>query len=362
VSRPPAAPDADIGMGVVGCGGAAVDLCRAIDATRGAHLAGVFDPRADAAAALARPRGARIHDELAGLLADPRIDAVYVAVPHDLLEPTADRALRAGHHVLVEKPMALDVTGIERLAQSARAVRRALGVMFELREIGAVRAARDLVTSGAIGAVRSVRIRTVIDKPADYWSAGPTGRVVDDWRARIDRAGGGVVLMNSIHQIDLVRFLTGLEFVRAAAEIATLAAPIEVEDAATASLVLSNGALVSLTATAHSPGATLEERIELDGTDGRIDLPDPYGDGSLRIFVRRAAEGLDPGVWSTRVAERGDPYARTLAGFLAAVRRGVEAPIGAADAAAAMAVVGAIYRSAATGRSEPALPPTSGRA
>jgi predicted dehydrogenase len=345
-----------VGIGIVGCGGAAVDLCRAIDALLEARLVAAYDQIERAADELAAPRRATVHRDLEALLADPAVEVVYIALPHDLLAPTAELALRAGRHVLVEKPMALDVASIHGLAELGREVGRAVGVMFELREVAAIREARRLVRGGAIGRVVNVRIRTVIDKPMSYWRSGPNGRGVDGWRAQRARAGGGVVLMNTVHQLDLVRHVTGQGFVRAAAEIANLVSKVEVEDAAAAVLRLSDGGIASLTASAHSPGAEHEERIDIDGTEGRLDLPDPYGDGPLRLFVRRRWHRFAANRWTDINPPQRDAHAELLRGFLRAIRRGAPVPVGAPDAAAALIAALAIYRSAASGRAEPIDP------
>src|SRR5581483_7517985 len=161
--------------------------------------------------------GAAVSGSLDELLADPRVAVVYVALPHHLLGPTAERALAAGKHALVEKPLALDPAAVAALQRLAAEQGRTIAPVFELR---------------------------------------PRGVVRDGWRARRAEAGGGVVLMNSIHQLDLIRYLTGLSFVRAVAEVATAYADVEVEDTAAAVLRLSNGAIVGLAAAAHSPGAS----------------------------------------------------------------------------------------------------------
>ncbi|MBO3749265.1 Gfo/Idh/MocA family oxidoreductase [Streptosporangiaceae bacterium NEAU-GS5] len=338
----------ELGMGVAGCGGAAADLCRAIDALPGCRLAAAFDPVTPLAEDLARPRRAAVRRSLAALLADPAVDAVYVAVPHHLLAPIARQALESGRHVLAEKPMALDLAELHALEKTAADRDLRLGVVFPLRTTGPVRAARELIAGGAIGEIRMVRIQTVIDKPAAYWESGLSGRVADGWRSRRATAGGGVVLMNTLHQLDAVRRLTGLDVTRVSAEIATLTATAEVEDAAGAVLRLSGGALATLTAYAHSPGAAVQESIEIDGSSGRIDLP---GAGVVRIRPGKPWGELPAGLWSSLEPPVLDGYAEVLAGFLRAVRDGTAPPIGPRDAAAALATVLSIYRSAETGRS-----------
>src|SRR5262249_41866493 len=130
-----------------------------------------------------------------------------------------------------------------------------------------------------------------------YWHSGQPGQQYDGWRTRLATAGGGVVLMNSIHQIDVVRHVTGLSFTWASAATARLVAPVEVEDSAAAVLRLSNGALANLVASAHSPGAAHQERIEIDGALGRLDLPDPFGPQGLRLYLRQTWDRLPAGEW-----------------------------------------------------------------
>jgi predicted dehydrogenase len=298
-------------------------MCAAIQALPETQLRAVFDVDDVRAAQFSETYGAASAPSLDELL-EVEADAVYVALPHDLLAPTAARALEAGRHVLVEKPMGLTVDAIRSLAHAAAARGLVAAPVFELRANSVFREARRRVPQ--IGDVKAVRIRTLIDKPAAYWDSG--------WRGRRAEAGGGVVLMNSIHQLDLVRHLTGLSFIRASADVETSYA--EVEDSAAAVLRLSNGALVSLVAAAHSPGARGEERIELDGTLGRLDLPDPWGDDPLRVFN---------GEWHDVEIPRNDMYADFLRELVAG-----EAPATADDAAAALATVLAIYESARTRR------------
>jgi predicted dehydrogenase len=165
--------------------------------------------------------------------------------------------------------------------------------------------------------------------------------VVDSWRASRQRAGGGVVLMNSIHQIDAVRFVTGLEVVRAAGEVATFAEGVEVEDTAGAVLRLTGGAIATVTAAAHSHGAHDEETISIDCVAGRIDLPDPYGPAPLRVF--------EPGsgrAWVDSPAAAHRSHEDFLRSFTTSVRERAAPPATVWDAVAALAVVEAIYTSA----------------
>jgi len=336
------------GLGIVGCGGAAVDVARATRATQDLSVVAVHDADRALADDLSVATGARVHDTLASLLTDAHVQVVYVAVPHDLLAPIARTALLAGRHVLVEKPMAITVEAIDDLATLASAQQRTLGVFYEMRFAAAAIAARTLVRGGAIGRIHAVRIQTLIDKPPDYWRVGLTGRSASPWRGRIARAGGGVVLMNTSHQLDLVASITGLEVVSVAGLIDTISSGIDVEDTAAAVLRFSNGAIGSLTAGAHVPGAIDGETLEIEGSLGQLRLH-PYS-GRLAAYLRRPWHGKPSGRWLELEVERNDPLVAALRSFVASVRTSARPAVGAPDARAVLATVKAIYRSAAEGR------------
>lgn len=327
-------------LGLIGCGRAAGEIVRASRDIAALEIAAACDADRSRAEALAAEAGAAVAPDIDALLARPDISAVYVGLPHVLLAPTVARALEAGKHVLAEKPLALDAIEALRLGALADARGYKLCVFFELRRSGPVEQARAVIAAGAIGTPRLIRLRTLIDKPAAYW--GSPG--ASNWRAHRAEAGGGVVMMNSVHQLDTLRFITGLDFVSATGAIATFAAPADVEDVASATLMLNNGALVSLVASAHAPGAVDAETIEIDGTLGRLDLPDPFGSAPLRLF-RRAT-----GNWEDLPATRPDSHRRMLESFIAAVETSGAVPASATDAAAALRVVNALYESSRTGR------------
>lgn len=204
-----------------------------------------------------------------------------------------------------------------------------------------------------------MRLRTIIDKREDYWGAPG----LPNWRASRDQAGGGVLLMNTIHQLDTLRYITGLNYTSAQGTIATFRAVADVEDAGSAVLRLSNGAIVSVVASAHSPGANHEETIEIDGTHGRLDLPDPFGIAPLRIYKSETK------VWNEIAVVRPDSHLLMIESFVDAIVKDKPEPAGAEDAAAAIATVNAIYRSAQegahgrhrlTGRLQPAVQHVAG--
>jgi predicted dehydrogenase len=327
--------DFPIGLGVIGCGWAAGEIARATRQLPALRIVAAFDTDVARAQAYADKTHARLATSIDDLIADPEVSTVYVGLPHNLLASTVERALDAGKHVLAEKPLALDAAEARRLGQLADSKGLKLTVFYELRRAGTVTAAKRIISDGEIGEPRLVRLRTIIDKRADYW--GPTG--APNWRASKQQAGGGVLLMNTIHQLDTLRYITGLDYVSAQGEIATFRAAADVEDAGSATLRLSNGGIVSIVASAHSPGANHEETIEIDGTLGRLDLPDPFGIAPLRLYRSESK------VWNDIAVERPDSHLLMLESFADAILNDSPVPAGANDAAAAIAAVTAIYRS-----------------
>lgn len=343
-----------LGFAIVGCGGAGRDLARGIERSGGARLVAVHDRDLERAAELAATHDVVAYPTLAALLREPRVDIVCIALPHDRLGPVAVAALRAGHHVLVEKPAAVTARGLRAIRDAAARADRSVGVVFELRRVASVVASADLVQGGALGRLRMIRIRTLIDKPPDYWSSGPTGAVRDPWRASRSRAGGGVVLMNTIHQLDLVRAITGLAPLRVGGLTTTGVPGVEVEDAAVAAIAWSGDVLGGLVAAAHAPGVSAGETIEIDGDDGALRLGDPYAARPGLEWFRRSPTADDVAHGWRRAHPRPvDPYVATIDAFVDDLLAGRPPVPGLADADVALATVLALYRSARSGRSEP---------
>jgi predicted dehydrogenase len=336
-------------FGLIGCGSAAVPVAQALAASALTAQTATYDLAPALARDLAERHGGTAHPTLAALLADPAVDAVYIAVPHHQLAPLAAQALQAGKHALVEKPLALSLAEADSLIALAEARGLALGVNYDLRQSSQARQARALVQGGAIGDLVAVRIQTVIDKSPDYWQVGLSGRWINPWRASRAQAGGGVVLMNSSHQLDIARYVTGLEVTHVSGEIGTLTAAVEVEDTASASLRYHTGAIGSLFAGAHLAGAEQGgEHIELYGREGQLRLPSLYGTDPVQLFLRRewGTPALAAGTWHRLPAAPAAIYQATTDAFARAVQGGQAPSPSGRDARAILAIVLGLYRAA----------------
>lgn len=341
-------PDPEpVRFGIVGCGTASVPVCEAIIASPLTELTAVYDVNEDMANDISQRFHVPVAETMNELLRNPAVDTVYIAVPHYLLAPLTQQALEAGKHVLTEKPLAISLEEVDRLIELSNKQQVALGVFFEMRYASAHATARELIRAGAIGNIVGIQIQTLIDKPLTYWQSGYMGRSVDPWRGIKAQAGGGVVLMNTSHLLDALIYMTNLSITSVSGEIGNLISNVEVEDMAAATLRFNNGAIGSLIAGAHISGAHGEESCFIYGTEGQIRLPDPYGSDPLRVYLKRAWGDLTASQWHSISAEPAPVYQLAIEDFARAVQLGGRVPIDAQSARHVLAVVLAIYQSAA---------------
>lgn len=183
---------------IVGAGAIAQLRKSAIQALGNATLAGVYDLAADRAAALAGD--SRVYDSVDQLAADDQVDAIVVCTPPNTHADIAIEALEAGKHVIVEKPMAHTLEDCKRMIATARSNDRLLTVGFNHRYFPAIKEMRECINAGRIGELSHVR---------GY--AGHTGlsEFKADWMYSKDVMGGGALLDNGIHMIDLVHHVMG---------------------------------------------------------------------------------------------------------------------------------------------------------
>jgi predicted dehydrogenase len=197
VTRPSAGP---LRIGLIGAGMIGTFRARALGAVKDARLSAVADADPDRARRLAHRANATVYDNGGALASAPDIDAVILSTPPALHEPLGLACLRAGKHLLVEKPLAVSVEACENLVEAAERAGLCLATGFTLRQTPAARLARRLVDEGAIGAVVHVRAFHGHRGGPDFGPAWVTDATV---------SGGGTLMDNGIHVIDLARWFLG---------------------------------------------------------------------------------------------------------------------------------------------------------
>ncbi len=338
----------ELRIGVIGCGEIAVQTCQGIAAAPNARIAMLMDARPEVLADLGEHYGAPTTTRFEDVLANPDVDAVYIATPHYTHVPLGIRAAQAGKHVLVEKPISTNLADADALIAACRAQGVTLGVAFLAQVDAALTACRDLVRAGVLGEILSVRINALGDKPETYWHGGYTRRVYTDWRTKKAESGGGILIMNAVHDINTVRYVTGLEAQRVYAEYDTLTTPVEVEDVI--------GVVVRYTQRAvgviHG-GSTMRGGAHQDAAGPRV-----YGTkGQLilgakpLIYMVAPFEGREPRTWGPvpSFGPEGD-RAQMIGRYAAAVLAGQEPPCTGLDGRKALEVIVAAYRSQELGR------------
>jgi predicted dehydrogenase len=255
-----------IGIGIVGLGMAVAPhmlAIRELEVEGRARLLGGFSPSARRRGAFAQTWRAPAFLSLEALLAAPGLDLVIVLTPPGAHLPVAEAAARAGKPILVEKPLEITLHRAEQLVATAERAGVALGVVFQHRfRPGALRLKRA-IADGELGTLLSCSATIRWWRDAGYFAQPGRGMMARD--------GGGVLLTQAIHTLDLLLHLAGpVAQLGGFARTSPLRA-IDTEDIAAAALRFANGAIGTLDATTVAePG--WPERIEIAGTGGSATL------------------------------------------------------------------------------------------
>jgi predicted dehydrogenase len=333
-------------IGLLGCGDIATENAAGIQLAPNAELVAVYDPVSALADDVAKRYGGEASQSVAELLERRDLDAVFLCVPHHLHAPLALQAIDAGKHVIVEKPLSNDLSSAARIVAAAEEAGVTLSVCFPHRYGPNVMAAKRLIDAGAVGEIAGVLISAFSDKPPSYWHGGYTGRSTSDWRTSRSKAGGGFLIMNLSHLIDLVVHLTGLTAATCSAFTTTVDGPSEVEDTITLSIRYDNGAVGSVFGCSALRGnRSGKTELHLWGRDGHVTVePDP------KVYTVRALDSVVPARWvSLRDLTQHPIRAAFVSRFATAVATGKEPDIRPLEALQGQAVMEAAYRSAETG-------------
>lgn len=168
----------------------------------GVELAAVVDPDEQRAVERAAPVGAAGSADLGAVLATGDVDVVHVCTPHDQHAPVVETALAAGANVLLEKPLAHTLAEAERIVALAAASAAKVGVCFQNRYNPTSQAMKAALTGGTLGAIVAAAATVPWSRTAAYYAAKP-------WAGQSARSGGGALINQSIHTIDLVQWLVG---------------------------------------------------------------------------------------------------------------------------------------------------------
>ena len=266
-------------IGVIGLGRGFALMAPTFRADSRCRLVAAADPRPEARARFAAEFGARAYADGEALCADPDVEVVYIASPHPHHAAQAIAAARAGKHVLVEKPMATEVAECAEMISAARAAGTSLVVGPSHGYDAPVARAAELIAAGRYGAVRMVTALNYTDYL--YRPRRPE---------ELDPAlGGGVVLGQAAHQVDVVCRLVGAPVVRVRAHVAAWDPARPADGAYTAFLMFDGGAAGTLAYSGYGHFDS-DEWLGWIGETGR--RKDPSAHGAARRQLARAASEI----------------------------------------------------------------------
>ncbi|HOJ10782.1 MAG TPA: Gfo/Idh/MocA family oxidoreductase [Clostridiales bacterium] len=249
-------------FGIIGCGLISNWHADAILKINGAELSGATDVSEKSRQAFASKYNIKAFDSIEELLASD-VDVVSVCTPSGLHAPLAIKVANAGKHIIVEKPMAITLEQADQMIEACEKNNVKAAIISQMRFTPAVRKLKEAIDTGVLGRIVSGDMYMKFYRSQEYYDKG-------GWRGTWKMDGGGALMNQGIHGVDLLRYVMGpVKSIHALTR--TLARKIEVEDTAAAVMEYANGALGVIQATTSIyPG--LPRRMEISGDKGTVIL------------------------------------------------------------------------------------------
>jgi predicted dehydrogenase len=334
---------------VIGLGNIGPLHCNCYKSTREIQLGAVADVVPQRAERFGKEHGVPWFTGLEDVLAREDIDFIDICVPSGLHGRLAIAAATAGKHVISEKPMDVTPRRCDEIIRAFRKSKTTFGGIFQHRFADDSRRTKAAIEAGRLGRLTCVSCSTPWWRTQEYYDSGA-------WRGTWELDGGGCLMNQGVHAIDLLLWLCGPARSVTARTALLAHEKIEVEDVAVATVEFENGALGVITAsTASFPGAAV--RHEVTGTAGTICLADdqavlwqlkdemtPHGKGEPASAEKPKGAASDP------MAVSSDIFVRNIDDIARAAREGRPPLVSAEEHKRAVEVICAIYKSARTGR------------
>ncbi len=340
-----------LGFGIIGCGMISNFHAKAIHDVRGARVAACYDTVPAAANRLAEAVGCKAYTDLKAMLADPAVDVVTIGTPSGAhLEPAVASA-RAGKHVIVEKPLEITLKRCDKIIEECEKAGVVLSTIFPSRFHDTNQVLKKAIEQGRFGRLTVGDAYVKWYRTQQYYDGGA-------WRGTWELDGGGALMNQAIHSVDLLTWLMG-PVVEIRAQIGLLAHErIAVEDVAMATVRFANGAFGIIEAsTAIYPGYL--KRIEIHGTTGSAAIEEEdfiKWDFAKRkaaddAILRRMTEHKSGGGGAADPAAIGHHgHAKQFADVVRAIQKGSAPLVDGREGRRSVEIILGIYKSAETGR------------
>ena len=326
-------------VGIIGCGSIfpmRISVARQVNA----KLVAVCDIKEERAKARASEYNCAYYLDYREMIDQADLDVVHICTPHYLHAPMAVYAANKGVHVLTEKPMSISLADACEMIGAAEKNGVVLGVIFQNRYNPGSKLVKEMLVSGQLGRIISSKLSVTWKRTDEYYSKS-------DWKGTWDKEGGGVIIDQAIHTLDLARWLVDseIEFVDASISNRTHSL-IEVEDAAEGVIKYKNGVLTCFYAVNYY-GYDAPVEIELHCERGMAKISADTGTVILNDG-REFKAALDPNElidYGNFKHYWGVSHIKQITNFYQALAKGIEPEITGKDAVKTQALVCAIYES-----------------
>ena len=222
-------------VGIIGCGRISVMHLVSVQGSERAELVACCDIKKDRADETAKKYGVKAYYDYEQMLDNEKLDAVHLCLPHYLHSKVAIVAFERGVNVLTEKPMDVDFESAEQAVATAKEKGVLYGVIFQCRYNNAAKLVKQAAVEGKLGKIISARSTLTWTRPDEYY-------LESDWKGTWDKEGGGVVIDQAIHSIDLVNWIVDSEVESVSCSMANRGHKIvKVEDSAEGLITYKNG-------------------------------------------------------------------------------------------------------------------------
>lgn len=335
-----------LGFGIVGCGYISKLHAQAIKSIDGARLAAISSSNREKASAFAAQFGCDYYLDYNEMLKRDDIDVISICTPNGTHRDLGVAAAKAGKHVIVEKPIDVSLEAADELIKACREAGVKLSCISQHRYDEGTRKLKQAVREGKLGQLNFGASHTKWYRTQDYYDSGK-------WRGTLELDGGGALINQSIHYVDLLQYIMGPVDEVSAYCTTRAHERIEVEDIAVAAVKFRNGAVGLIEGnTAAYPGFCT--RLDIYGSKGSVIIENDRvkewkvdGDSSETGMCNAGANELK-GASSPEITC--EAHTKQIREFVQAVESNTEPPVTGEEGRSALALVLAVYESSRTGK------------
>ncbi|MCL2445362.1 MAG: Gfo/Idh/MocA family oxidoreductase [Oscillospiraceae bacterium] len=330
---------------IIGCGNIFPMHAVSVQRTEGVELVAICDNKPERAIAAAQEFSCKAYTDYQEMLRTEQIDVVHLCLPHYLHAPVAIDCMKQGVHVLTEKPMAISLTDAKAMIDTTKQCGVTLGCIFQNRYNAGTLLVKEELAKGTLGSIKAAKCFVTWNRSDAYYSAS-------DWKGTWEKEGGGLVIDQAIHTLDMLRYLVDEDIAYVDAFIANRGhASIEVEDTAEGVIAYKSGLLTNFHAINYY-SYDADVTIELDCENALVQMVGDnatikFHDGRTLMAQRNPTENFDYGnvksYWGVN-------HVKQISNFYASMRSGIAPYITVESAYKTQEMVCAIYQSGKEGR------------